>query len=64
MRYDEKAQVLSRLLNARNALTDVLTLTASRARYDAEVLRDGTRKEISAMVDDLNRLLGQLQTVH
>jgi len=59
----ERQSVLSKLLTARNALTDVLTLTASHARYDRVVLRDGVRKEISVMVDDPNRMLQQVEAV-
>ena len=46
----------------RNELEDALNLSVARARYDAVVLEDARCRDLSAM-DDLNRLIEQLQSV-
>jgi hypothetical protein len=61
VRDHQKQRVLAKLANARKELEDALNLTAPAARYDPVVLREATRKELSVMVDDLYRILQQLE---
>jgi hypothetical protein len=61
LRDEQRQRVLANLTNARNELEDALNLTVQVARYDPVVLRDGARKELSVMVEDLNRILEMLR---
>jgi hypothetical protein len=61
LRNEQKQRVSVMLTNARNELEDALNLSALTARYDPVVLRDASRKELSVMVDDLNRLVREIQ---
>ena len=64
MRRDEQKQkALAKLTNARNELEDALSLSVPAARYDSVVLPDARRKELSVMVDDLNRVIHQIQGI-
>lgn len=60
---EQKQKVLAKLTNARNEHEDVLTLSVPIARYDKVVLPDARRSEPSVMVDDLNRVICQIQGV-
>lgn len=59
----QKQKVLGRLMNARNELEDALNLSVATARYDPVVLADARRKELKVMVDDLNRVIQQLERI-
>jgi len=50
-------------MNARNELEDALNLSVATARYDPVVLADARRKELKVMVDDLNRVIQQLERI-
>ncbi len=64
MRRDEQKQkALAKLTNARNELEDALSLSVPAARYDSVVLPDARRRELSVMVDDLNRVIHQIQGI-
>ena len=61
--YEQKQKVLAKLTSARNELEDALTLSVPVARYDKIVLPDARRNELSVMVEDLNRVIYQIQGV-
>ena len=61
LRDEQRQKVLAKLTNARNELEDALSLSISPARYDPVVLADARRTELSVMVEDLNRVIEQLQ---
>ena len=63
LRDEQRQRVLAKLTNARNELEDALNLSLAGARYDPVVLADATRRELSVMVEDLNRVIQQLQAV-
>jgi len=60
---EHKQRVLAKLRNACNELEDGLNLSAATARYDPVVIPQELRNELSAMVDDLNRILRQLEGI-
>ena len=61
--HEHKQRVLAKLRNACNELEDALSLSVPAARYDPVVIPEGVRKELSVMVDDLNRLLRHLEGI-
>jgi hypothetical protein len=63
LRDEQRQRVLAKLTNARNELEDALNLSLAAARYDPVVLADARRRELSVIVDDLNRMIHQLQAV-
>lgn len=58
---DLKQKVLSKLINACNELEDALNISAPAARYDPIVIPRSVRTELSAMADDLARIVRQLE---
>ena len=61
MVYPTKPQVIAKLTSARNELEDALNLTAVPARYDPVVLPSAIRDELSAMRDQLDRIIDVLK---
>jgi len=61
--HQHKQRVLAKLRNACNEVEDALSLSVPAARYDPVVIPQGARNELSAMVDDLNRILRQLEGI-
>jgi hypothetical protein len=59
--HEHKQRVLAKLRNACNELEDALNLSVPAARYDAVVIPKGVRNELCVMVDDLNRILRELE---
>jgi hypothetical protein len=60
---EHKQKVFAKLRNACNELEDALNLSAPAARYDLVVIPQGMRNELSVLVDDLNRILRQLEGI-
>jgi hypothetical protein len=61
--HEHKQRVLAKLRNACNEVEDALSLSVPAARYDPVVIPQGARNELSAMVDDLNRIVRQLEGI-
>ena len=61
LHHEHKPRVLGKLRSARNELEDALNLSALATRHEVVVIPDAIRKELSVMVDDLNRMLLQLE---
>jgi hypothetical protein len=59
--HEHKQRVLAKLRNACNELEDALNLSVPGARYDPVVIPQGMRNELSVMIDDLNRILSDLE---
>lgn len=60
---DQKQKALAKLRSARNELEDALNFSASGARYDPVAIPQRMRNELSVMVDDLNRILRDLEAM-
>ena len=56
-----RSKVLAKLTNARCALEDALHLAIPAARYDPSVMPDPMLNRLSAMIDDLNGGLRQIE---
>jgi hypothetical protein len=59
--HEHKQRVFAKLRNACNELEDALNFAVPAARYDPVVIPQGMRNELSAMMDDLNRILRELE---
>lgn len=59
--HEHKRRVLAKLRNACNELEDALNLCVPAARYDPVVIPQGMRNELSEMIDDLSRILRDLE---
>jgi len=62
MLHDERRQrVLGKLTTACREFEAAVTLSAPGARYDPEIIPQGRRNEHRAMVDDLKRIIFQIE---
>jgi len=61
LRHECKSKILAKLTNARCELEDALNLSIPVARYDPVVIPEPTRNRLSAMIDDLNGVLRQIE---
>jgi len=61
LRHEHKPRVLVKLRSARNEIEDALNLSVLATRHEVVVIPEAVRKELSVMVDDLNRSLLQLE---
>jgi hypothetical protein len=61
LRHECKSKVLAKLTNARCEIEDALNLSIPTARYDPVVIAEATRNRLSSMIDDLNRVLRQIE---
>jgi hypothetical protein len=59
--HERRTKVLAKLTNARCELEDALNLSILGARYDPVVIPEPARNRLSAMVDDLNGVLRQIE---
>ncbi len=59
--HERRSKVLAKLTNARCELEDALHLSIPAARYDPIVIPEPTRNKLSAMIDDLNGVLRQIE---
>jgi hypothetical protein len=60
-RHERQERVLAKLTTARCELEDALSISTQVARYDAVVLPESTRIKLASMIDDLNRMVRQLE---
>jgi len=61
LRSELRSKVLAKLTNARCELEDALDLSIPAARYDPVVIPEPARNRLSAMIDDLNSVLRQIE---
>ncbi len=61
LRSELRSKVLAKLTNARCELEDALNLSIPAARYDPVVIPEPARNRLSAMIDDLNSVLRQIE---
>ena len=59
--HEHKQRVLAKLISACGELEDALNFSVPAARYDPVAIPQGMRNEISVMVNDLNRIVRQLE---
>ena len=59
--HERRSKVLAKLTNARCELEDALSLSTPAARYDPVEIPEPTRNRLSAMIDDINTVLRQLE---
>lgn len=61
LRPERRSKVLAKLTNARCELEDALKLSIPVVRYDPVLMPEPTRNRLSAMIDDLNSVLRQIE---
>jgi hypothetical protein len=61
MLHERGSKVLAKLTNARCELEDALNLSIPTAPYDALVIPEPLRNKLSAMIDDLQGVLGEIE---
>jgi hypothetical protein len=61
MLHERGSKGLAKLTNARCELEDALNLSIPTARYDAVVIPEPLRNKLSAMIDDLKGVLGEIE---
>jgi hypothetical protein len=59
--HERRSKVLAKLTNARCELEDALNLSIPAARDDPVVIPEPIRNKLSAMIDDLNGVLRQIE---
>jgi hypothetical protein len=59
--HERRSKVLAKLTNARCELEEALNLSIPVARYDPAVIPEPARNRLSAMIDDLNGVLRQIE---
>jgi hypothetical protein len=59
--HERRTKVLAKLTNARCELEDALNLSIPAARYDPVVIPEPARNRLSAMVDELNDVVRQIE---
>ena len=60
-RHERRSKVLAKLTNARCELEDALKLSIPVARHDLALMPEPLRSKLSAMIDDLNNLLREIE---
>lgn len=61
LRHEHRSKVLTKLTNARCEIEDALNLSTPAARYDPVMIPELLRNRLSAMIDDLNGVLRQIE---
>jgi len=61
LHHEQRQWVIGKLTSACNELEDAMRLSARGARYDPEIIPEGRRNELRAMVDDLKRIMLQIE---
>jgi hypothetical protein len=61
LRDERRAKILAKLTNARCEIEDALNHSTPAARYDPVVITEATRNKLSALIDELNRVLRQIE---
>jgi hypothetical protein len=59
--HERRSKVLAKLTNARCELEEALNLSIPVARYDPALIPEPARNRLSAMIDDLNGVLRQIE---
>jgi hypothetical protein len=60
---NDKQRFLAKLLNACHDLEDVLNQSTPKARYDPVIVPLALRTQLSAVRDDLARIIGKLEEI-
>ena len=63
LRDERRGKILAQLTNARCAIAEALNLSIPAALYDPVVMPASTRKRLSAMIDELNAVMRQIEAV-
>jgi hypothetical protein len=61
LRDERRSKIVAKLTNARCEIEDALNLSTPLARYDPVVIPASTRNRLSAMIDELNGVLRQIE---
>jgi hypothetical protein len=61
LRHECRNKVLAKLTNARCEIEDALNLSIPAAGYDAVIIPEPIRNRLSAIVDNLNGMLRQIE---
>jgi hypothetical protein len=61
LRDECRSKVVAKLTNARCEIEDALNHSTPAARYDPVVISETTRNRLSAMIDELNGVLRQIE---
>lgn len=61
MSASDRQRILAKLINARHDLDDALLQSAPGARYDPVIVPQALRNELSALRDDLARIIRRLE---
>jgi len=61
LRYEQRSKVLAKLTNARCEIEDALSIGTPAGRYDPDLVPKATREKLSAMIEELDRLLRQIE---
>ena len=61
LRHESRSKVLAKLTHARCEIEDALNLSTPAARYDPVVIPEATRKKLSAVIDELDGVLRQIE---
>jgi len=59
--HERRSKVLAKLTNARCELEDALQLSIPAARYDPVMIPELLRNRLSAMIDELNGVLHEIE---
>jgi hypothetical protein len=59
--HERRRKVLAKLTNGRCELEDALHISIPVARYDPVIIPEPLRSRLSAIVDDLNGVLQQIE---
>jgi hypothetical protein len=55
-----REKIVAKLTNARDEIEDALNFSTPAARYDPVVMPASSRNKLSAMIDELNAVLRQI----
>ena len=61
LRHELRSKVVAKLTNARCELEDALSLSGPAARYDPVVIPEPLRIRLSAITDELDGVLRQIE---
>lgn len=61
LRHERREKILAKLTNARCEIEDALNLSTPAVHYDPVVMPECTRNKLSAIIDELNRVLGHIE---
>jgi hypothetical protein len=61
LRDELREKIVAKLTNARGEIEDALNFSTPAARYDPVVMRESSRSKLSAIIDELNVVLRQIE---